>query len=176
MSIPVSWFALKVNARSELLASNALASRGFEVFSPTVSERRLYADRFKVVDVPVLSGYVLIHWNGTQKAAVLSTPAVQYFVSFGKYPATIPHQDVANIRRMITNGGQPCPYLTTGDRVRVETGVLAGVEGIYLHRARGGQLVVSIELIERSVALHIDEDQVQPMARSVRHERSVQAH
>jgi transcription antitermination factor NusG len=64
---------------------------------------------------------------------------------------------------MIANGGQPIRYLAAGERVRVESGVLAGMEGIYLRRSRGGQLVVSIELIERSVALHVDEDQVRPV-------------
>jgi transcription antitermination factor NusG len=137
--------------------------RGFDVFSPFITERRLYADRFKNVDVPVLSGYVLIRWNGRSKNDILSAPAVQYFVSFGGSPATVPDSEIDGIQRIIANGGRPVEYLATGDRVRVETGALAGMEGIYLRRSRGGQLVVSIELIERSVALHVDEDQVLPV-------------
>jgi transcription antitermination factor NusG len=157
------WYALKVNKRSESVATNALKMRGFEVFSPTVTERRLYADRTKNVEVPVLSGYVLIRWSGLSKNDVLSTPAVQYLVSFGGSPAVIGDQEIANIQRLIAHGGQPVPYLAAGDRVRVETGALAGMEGVYLRRARAGQLVVSIELIERSVALHVDEELVRPL-------------
>jgi transcription antitermination factor NusG len=136
--------------------------RGFEVFAPVITERRLYADRFKNIDVPVLSGYVLIRWDGKGKNDILSAPAVQYLVSFGGKPTELEDTEIANIRKMIENGGQPVPFLSTGHRVRVETGVLAGVEGIYLRRSRG-QLVVSIDLIERSVALHVDENRVRPL-------------
>ena len=156
------WYALKVSNRSEPLAAHALRLRGFEVFSPVVTERRLYADRFKNVDVPVFAGYVLIRWDGRLKKNILSAPAVQYFVSFGSTPIEVQDDEIAGIRRMIENGGQPVPYLATGHRVRVETGVLAGVEGIYLRRSRG-QLVVSIQLIERSIALHVDENRVRPV-------------
>jgi len=156
------WFALKVSNRSEPVAASALRMRGFEVFAPVITERRLYADRYKNIDVPVLSGYVLLRWDGKRKNDILSAPAVQYLVSFGNKPAELNDAEISNIRRMIENGGQPVPFLSAGDRVRVETGVLAGVEGIYLRRSRG-QLVVSIDLIERSVALYVDEDRIRPV-------------
>jgi transcription antitermination factor NusG len=156
------WFALKVSNRSEPVAAKALRLRGFEIFSPVITERRLYADRFKNVDIPVFAGYVLIRWDGKSKNDILSAPAVQYLVSFGGSPAVIRDTEISDVRRTIENGGQPVPYLATGHRVRVETGALAGVEGIYVRRSRG-QLVVSIELIERSIALHVDEDRVRPL-------------
>lgn len=156
------WFALKVSNRSEPVAARALEMRGFEVFSPVVTERKLYADRFKNVDTPIFGGYVLIRWDGKRKNDILSAPAVQYFVSFGGSPAVIEDSEISDVRRTLENGGQPAPYLATGQRVRVESGTLAGVEGIYVRRSRG-QLVVSIELIEKSIALHVDEDRVRPL-------------
>jgi transcription antitermination factor NusG len=156
-----SWFALKVNTRSESLASKALTNRGYETFSPTHPERRRYTDRFKIVDVPVFPGYVLVRWDkGGSRVPILSSPAVQHFVCFGGQPATVPEQVVTDIRRMLTNDARPVSYPRCGDKVRVETGLLSGVEGMYVRRATRGQLVVSVHLIERSVALYIDEDQV----------------
>ena len=157
------WFALKVNTRSEDLACRALSNRGYEVFSPTFPERRRYTDRFKVVDTPILAGYVLIRWEENSKVPILSCPAVQNFVSFGGRPEPVPERTVADIGRMLNNGGRPVPYLTVGRRVRVETGVLAGIEGTYLRQANGGQLVISVDMIQRSVALQIDEDHVRPL-------------
>lgn len=156
-----SWFALKVNTRSEPLAAKALAIRGFETFSPTYSERRQYTDRFKIIDVPVFSGYVLIRWDGKNKHLVLTSPAVQSFVCFGNQLATISNQVITDVQRMLACGASPIPYLKPGDKVRVATGLLSGVEGTYLRRGSGGQLIVSVDVLERSVALRIDEDQVQ---------------
>ncbi len=158
------WFALRVSSRSETLAADALRNRGFEVFAPFITERRLYADRFKNIDTPVFAGYVLVRWDGKAKNDILSAPAVQYFVSFGRGPVPIDDMEVSSIQRVINNGGEPVPFLSIGDRVRVETGVLAGVEGVYVRRSRG-QLVVSVDLIEKSVALFVDEDQISPVSR-----------
>jgi len=158
------WFALSVSSRSETVAADALRKRGFEVFAPFITERRLYADRFKNIDTPVFAGYIMVRWNGKGKNDILSAPAVQYFVSFGRGPVPLDDMEISIIQKVIDNGGQPVPFLSIGDRVRVETGVLAGVEGIYVRHSRG-QLVVSVELIEKSVAVYVDENRVRPLNR-----------
>ena len=161
----LSWFALKVDARSESRASLALANLGYEVFSPTYPERRRYSDRFKIVATPVLSGYVLIRWDERDKGQVLSCPAVHSFVSVGEGPQPIPERAITDLVRMLANGGHPVPYFTAGDRIRVESGILAGIEGTYVRRGSGGLLLVSVDLIERSVAIQINEDQVSRLDR-----------
>ena len=160
-----SWIALKVNTRSEPLVAKILETRGYETFSPTISERRKYSDRFKTVDVPVLPGYVLACWSEGSKAHILSCPAVKYIVSFGGQLATISNETVDGIRRMLTNGARPVPYFRAGELVRVEAGLLSGIEGRYVRRGSTGALVVSIDILERSVALHIDDDQVDLVSR-----------
>ncbi len=160
-----SWIALKVNTRSESLVSQILETRGYETFSPTISERRKYSDRFKTVEVAVLPGYVLSYWNDGPKTPILSCPGVKYIVSFGGQLATISDQTVDGLRRMITNGAHPVPYFRSGELVRVESGLLSGIEGRYMRRGSTGTLVVSVDILERSVALHIDDDRVELVSR-----------
>ena len=161
-----SWVALNVNTRSESLVSSTLESRGYKTFSPTILERRKYSDRYKSVKVPVFSGYVLAYLQDSDKANVVSCPAVKYIVSFGGTPARIPDETVCNIRRMVENGGQPVPFCSAGELVRVEYGSLSGVEGTYLRRGAEGKLVVSIDILGRSVAVHVSPDHVTSVRRS----------
>ncbi len=78
-------------------------------------------------------------------------------------PVPIPDQQIADIRRALEAGARPAPYFKTGARVRVEFGALAGVEGVLARDATTGRLIVSIDLLQRSVTLHIDEHQVRPV-------------
>lgn len=155
-----SWIALKVNNRSEPLASSILEARGYETFSPTIPERRQYSDRSKLVNVPVFPGYVLTYWHDRNKAAILSCPAVNYIVSFGGEPARISDETVHSIRQMLANGGRPVRYYRSGEPVRVLHGPLSGIEGKYVRRGPTGSLVVSIDILGRSVGVHIDPDHV----------------
>jgi transcription antitermination factor NusG len=155
------WLALRVRVRSESVAAEALKGRGYQVVSPTIPERRRYSDRIRQVNTPVFPGYVFIRFSYGSRAPILSSPAVQYIVSFGQQPALIPDQVISDVCRMINNGARPIPYFKAGDHIRVEYGPLAGVEGIYVRHSAKNQLVVSIDVLQRSVALHVDESQVQ---------------
>lgn len=152
-----SWFALKVSARSESTAGAALRLRGFEEFSPRFSQVRKYKDRFKIVDRAVFPGYVFCRCNLSQKKAVLSATAVKYLVSFGGRPAAIPESEITAVRAVVKAGGSPFPFFARGDRVTITDGPLAGVDGIVVRRGNSHAFVVSITLLQRSVALTIDE-------------------
>ena len=157
------WYALKVRTRSEPLAAAALRNRGFEPFCPTYQERRRYYDRMKAVDNPVFPGYIFCRFDAGKKLPVISSPAVEYIVGISGAPYPIPDEQLEAIRRTVEAGARPTPYVKVGEKVRVEFGALAGVEGVIVRTGRRGCFVVSVDLLERSVSLEINEDQVIPV-------------
>jgi transcription termination/antitermination protein NusG len=154
------WYALKVKSRSESMAALALKTRGYDPFYPVYPERRRYSDRMKSVDTAFFPGYLFCQFDLERKLPVVSSPAVQYIVAVDGVPASIGNDLIADIRRAAEAGARPVPYLKTGQRVRVLFGPFAGLEGVFNSEAAKGQLTLSIDLLQRSVALHIDEDQV----------------
>jgi transcription antitermination factor NusG len=157
------WYALKVRIRSELLASAGLRARGYDPFAPTYSERRLYSDRYKTVESAVFPGYIFCRFDSDHKTPILSSPAVQCIVSFGGEPAIISDLDVEAVRMTIQAGGQPSEYVPVGQQVRITSGPLAGLEGILLSAGKQNRLVVSIHLLQRSVAVEIDRECLKPL-------------
>jgi transcription antitermination factor NusG len=150
------WFALKVRTRSEHVAVSALRHKGYDPFAPTYQKRRLYSDRVKTVDFPVFPGYVFCRFDPAKKFAVLNSPAVNYVVGFGGAMTSIPDEDIDAIRRAVGAGANPVPYLTVGQRVRIERGSLAGLEGRLIRSDGGTRVVISIDMLQRSIAVHID--------------------
>ncbi len=154
------WVALKVDTRSEPRAVKILDQRRIETYSPTVPERRKSNQRSKSVEVPVFPGYILARWDDANRKDILSCPAVQYVVRFGGKPAVIAEETVEGIRRMLSCGARPVPYLRSGQLIRIESGLLAGIEGRYKRQGSAGMLVVSVDMFERSVAVHIEDTNV----------------
>jgi transcription antitermination factor NusG len=161
--VTLPWFALKVRARSEPVAISALRNRGYDPFCPTYSERRRYKDRMKVIENAAFPGYLFCRFHLEQKVSVISSHSVQYLVGVGGVPSEIPEKDICNIRRAVEAGARPTPYFKAGQCVRVEFGSLAGVEGILLRCSGGDRLVISIELLQRSVSLEVSKDHVRAL-------------
>jgi transcription antitermination factor NusG len=151
------WYALKVRTRSESLASTALQTRGYEPFVPTYRETKTYSDRIKTVETAAFPGYVFCRFDIRQKVSILSIPAVQYLVSFGGEPAIISDNCIEATRKAIVEGARPSPYLAAGQHIRITSGALAGISGILLRAARQSRIVVSVHLLQRSVAVEIDD-------------------
>ena len=156
------WYALKVWVRSEALASTGLRQRGYEAYSPVYPERRRYSDRIKVVNQPAFPGYIFCRFNLKSKVNILSCPAVEYIVGMQRIPVAISEDDIEGIRRCLDAGGRPVEYLQLGQRVRIEYGALSGVEGILTRVDGKDRLTLSVDLLQRSLAVQIDADQVQP--------------
>ena len=154
---PCNWHAIKVHTRSEPVAAIALRNKGYEPFAPTIEERRRYSDRMATVQIPIFPGYVFCRFDARRKLPIISCPAVEYIVNFGGVPAIVPEHEIEGVRRLVERGARPETYLSIGQRVRVEYGALAGVEGILERRGKEHRLVVSVHLLQRSVSLEIDE-------------------
>ena len=167
------WFAVRVRSNHERIAAAHLRERGYEEFSPSWKTERRWSDRTKEMDQFLFPGYVFCRLNPLDRLPVLTAPGVVDLVGFGKIPAPVPDQEIETVRRMVQSGlfVMPWPFLELGHRVLIERGPLAGVEGI-LDEVKGKcRLVVSVQLLQRSVSAEVDRDWIRPLP-PMRSERS----
>lgn len=160
-----NWYALRVRSRREQIVEMHLSSRGYESFLPTYTSRRQWSDRLKQTELPLFPGYVFCEFEASDRFPVLTIPGVVHVVGIGKVPIPVDAAEIAALRAAVQGGlrRQPWPFLQVGDRVKIEHGPLCGVEGILL-RIGEDRLVLSVTLLQRSVAVQVDEDWVRPIA------------
>jgi transcription antitermination factor NusG len=159
-----AWHAIQVKPQHEKSVDRHLGYLGRESFLPLFRTRRRWSDRIKELDLPLFPGYVLCRFEQHERAAVLSVPGVRSLVSFGNELASIPDTEVESVRALLRSGipVRPWPYLEIGNRVRIETGPLAGVQGVLLKFKNSWQVVVSVEILRRSVMAEVDLTSVFP--------------
>lgn len=153
------WYALYTCARHEKRVAHEISQRKLECFLPTYRSVRRWKDRRKELELALFPGYVFVCMTLERKLQVLNLPGVVQFVSFGGNPAVIPPNEIETMRTRLASapGIQPHPYLKKGRRVRVRSGAMEGMEGIVLRRKERCRVVFSIDLLMRSVAVEVDE-------------------
>jgi transcription antitermination factor NusG len=162
------WFAVTTRSRQEKTAALMLEALGLQPFLPTTAELHQWSDRKQVVHLPLFPGYLFVHMNSSPEAtlSVRKVPAIVDFVGNHNGPLPIPDCEIEDVRTVLARG-VPCSphtYLQAGDRVRVVRGALAGIEGTFVRNGSKGQLILSIEMMQRSLALTVLEDDVEPLA------------
>jgi transcription antitermination factor NusG len=159
------WFAIQTRPKLEQTVSKALEMKGFDSFVPTYKEPRTWSDRVKLLDLPLFPGYVFWRKQGERTLPALTTPGVRSIVSFGSVPAAIPDSEIESVRRFIAAdlNIKPWPFLRVGQLIRVEKGPLAGVDGIIEEFKGSYRVVVSISLLQRSIAAEVDGSWVRPV-------------
>jgi transcription antitermination factor NusG len=166
MSSPASqkWFALSVVPRKEKATSEALRNKGYEDFLPLYSARRKWSDRIKTVELPLFPGYVFCRFDPRERLPIMKLPAVMNIVGFGSEPEPVAESEIEALRTICRSRlwTMPWPNLTAGSRVRLQEGPLIGLEGILLNAERM-RLVVSVTLLQRSVAVEIERSWVAPV-------------
>jgi transcription antitermination factor NusG len=152
------WFAIQVRARYEQGVSEHLGGKGYERFLPLYKCRKRWSDRIKEVEAPLFPGYLFCRINLQDRLPILKTPGVIQIVGFNRTPIAVDESEVEAIQRMVASGipNQPWPFLAAGDRVRIESGPLSGLEGILVDFKGKHRLVLSVTLLQRSVAVEID--------------------
>lgn len=156
-SIP-RWYAAYTCANHEKRVSEQLGMRRVEHFLPLYSSVRRWKDRRVTLDLPLFPGYVFVKMALRDRLQVYQVPGVAHLVGFDGTPAALPEQEIDALRTSLVNGvrAEPHPFLRVGQRVRVKNGPLTGMEGVLLRRKGSFRLVISIELIQRSVAVDAD--------------------
>ena len=163
--LPVErWYAVSVRPRHEKLVARYLEYQGLNYFLPVYRSVRRWKDRRKELDMALFPGYVFVNLNLRDRRGVLQAPGVVQFVTFQGQPAAVPDSEIRALESSMSAGlrPQPHPYLYQGRRVRAKRGPLVGAEGILIRRKERFRLVLSIDLILRSVVLEVDEADVEP--------------
>lgn len=157
-AVGLPWFALQTRCRYENLVANHLGGSGYELFLPVYKCRRQWSDRIKEFDLPLFPGYLFCRFNPLGRLPILVTPGVVRVVGIGKKPVPVDDAEITAIRTLVQSGlsGRPCPFLQVGQRVQVERGPLSGIEGILIGSKGRHRLVLSVTLLQRSVAVEVD--------------------
>lgn len=164
----VAWYAIRVRTRHESPVAGSLEGKSLQPFLPTYPSVRKWSDRLKSVDLPLFPCYLFCRFDIRNRMPVLSTPGVVEIVSAGKIPACVPDQEIMAIHTVVRSGlpALPWDYLTVGSPVYIARGPLAGLEGIALNVDKKYRLVISVPLLQRSVAVEIDRAWVRPVSSS----------
>ena len=152
------WSALHTRYQHERKVEALLNAKGFETFLPTYYTVRQWKDRKKSICEPLFPGYLFIAGVNERRLQIMSIPGACAIVSVAGAPSTIPTAEIEAIRRCVSDPWkvEPHPRLQGGDSVRVQSGPLAGVEGILVRVKDSCRLVVSVEILGRAAAVEID--------------------
>jgi transcription antitermination factor NusG len=153
------WYAAHTSANHEKKVAEQLAVRAVEYFLPLYSSRRQWRDRRVTLELPLFPGYVFVHLALRDRLLVLQIPGLAKLVGFNGRPTTLPDEEIEGLMKGLAAGAraEPHPFFTMGRRVRVKAGPLAGLQGILVRRKKQVRFVVSVELIQRSVTVEVDE-------------------
>lgn len=155
----VRWYAVYTCAKHEKRVADQFVIRSLEHFLPQYESVRQWKDRKVRLHLPLFPGYLFVHLALQERLRVLQVPGVVRLVGFTGSPTPMPEEDMNRIRVFLGQGwrAEPHPYLQVGRRARVVRGPLAGLEGIVARRKNRSRLVLSFDLIQRSMAVEMDD-------------------
>ncbi len=161
------WYALHIRARHEKAIERRLRDQGMETFVPTTIQVHRWSDRKKKVEVPLFSCYVFIRsaLSAEDRTRVYQVESVHGFVGTRGSSLPIPDEQIESIQKVLTQTApwRSYPFLKAGQRVRVRGGAMDGVEGVFLSENGDHSLIISIDAIQRSMAVRIDGYDVEPV-------------
>jgi len=143
----------------EKLVAEQIKRRSVPCFLPVYRSVRRWKDRRKELQLALFPGYVFVQMALEKKLKVLEIPGAVRLVSFNGQPAPLPASEIEMLKNRLSGAGgvEPHPYLRAGRRVRVRSGAMEGLEGIVVRRKERCRVVFSINLLQRSVAVEVDE-------------------
>lgn len=158
------WYAAYTNSNHEKRVGEELTHRSVEHFLPLYGSVRQWKDRKVHVQLPLFPGYVFVRLAICDRMHVLQIPGVAKLVGFSGMPTPLPQGEIESLRLSLLNGvrAEPHPYLRVGHRVRVKSGPFMGLEGILKREKNQNRLVVSLDLLLRSVAVEVSAMELEP--------------
>lgn len=161
----LAWYALQIQTKLGSVVSATLRGKGYEEFLPLYRSRRRWSDRVKTVDLPLFPGYLFCRCDVSDRLMpILTTPGVIGILGAGRIPIAVDEEEIEAIRAILGAGlaAKPWPFLHVGSKVYMEGGPLAGLEGIVTNMDKAWRLIVSVSLLQRSVAVEIDREWARP--------------
>lgn len=161
----LSWFALRTKSNFERVSATSLEQKGYATFLPIYRCRRQRWDRVVELDLPLFPSYVFCQFEYQHRLPVLMSPGIVHIVGSKAAPEPISGPELAAIRAIVDSQlrAEPWPFLRVGQRVRLAVGPLAGLEGFLVAFKGEQRLVVSVTLLQRSVATEIDATWARPV-------------
>jgi transcription antitermination factor NusG len=154
------WYAIQTRARHEKKVDAQLHDKGIEAFLPLSSEKHQWSDRQRIVHQPLFSGYLFVHIADSlqMRNEILTTSGVCWFVGNHGMGLPIPDKQILDIQTILACSVpySPFPFVRIGQRVKIRSGCLDGVEGILISKDSDRTLLVSIDLVRRSLSIHIN--------------------
>src|SRR5258707_3118671 len=153
-----SWYAIQVRCRKEGYVASQILGQGYECLLHTYKSVRKWSDRVKEVDAPPFPGYLFCRFDFQNCRPVITTPGVLQIVGYGRTAISISDEEIQSLQLAVSSGmpKQPWPYLEVGQRVRVNYGTLSGLEGILVNVKGNHRVVLSVTLLQRSVAMEVE--------------------
>jgi transcription antitermination factor NusG len=157
------WYAAYTCAQHEKRVAAELGAREVEHFLPLYSSVRRWKDRRVELELPLFPGYIFVRLALCERMRVVQIPSVVRLVGFGGLATALPETEMEILRKGLCQGlrAEPHPFLTVGRRVQITAGPFAGLEGVLKRKKSNLRVVVSLELIQRSVAVDVDVADVQ---------------
>lgn len=154
----LQWYAAYTRHQHEKAVARIMSLKGIETFLPVCNVTSHWKDRTKILQQPLFPGYVFLRADLRRRLPILEIPSVHFLVGGNSDPAAIPVEEIEAIRRALLSRFlvEPYPFLTAGDRVRIKGGPLEGLEGILVRKKKEHRLILSVEMLQKSVAVEID--------------------
>lgn len=159
------WLCLQVRSGWEFRSALGLKERGYDYFVPTFKQKREWSDRTKIVEVPLFTGYLFLRFDVRNDHSVVTVPGVIRFVGTGKMPTPIDNAEIEALQ-LTTRAGLtcgPCAFLAVGQEVEIRLGPLASLRGKIERFKNKQRLILSVNLIQKSVFVEIDGYEVTPV-------------
>ncbi len=151
------WYALYTCPRHEKFVQQQLKARALESYLPLYKSLRRWNDRKALIELPLFPGYLFVRIAFRERLRVLTVPGVVCIVSFCGQPASLANEEIQAIQiSAAVLAAEPYPYLAKGNRIRIATGPLKGLEGIVVRRKGELRAVISIHSIRQSFAVEVD--------------------
>jgi len=169
-SSPLAWYALQVRSRKENYIASQIAGKGFEYLLPTYRSVRQWSDRKKELEQPLFPGYLFCRFDFQDRRPLITIPGVLQILGNGRVGIPVSDDEISALRLAVSSGmpKQPWPYLQVGQRVRVNYGTLTGLEGILVNVKGNHRVVLSVTLLQRSVALEVETSWLTPVPETKR--------
>lgn len=157
------WLALQVRPRYEFITAGILRGKGYEEFVPVYTTKRKWSDRTKNITAPLFTGYVFCKMDENIKVPLITTPGVMRIVGTCGGTAYIEDNEIESIRTAERSGRavQPWTYWQVGDQVQICSGPLSGLQGVLVAHKNKHRLIISVNMIQSSIAVEIDPDGIQ---------------
>ena len=159
-----NWYAVRVKSNREWITAQALKGKGFPVCLPYYRDWRRHANGAQAIELPLFPGYLFCCFDLNKRLPILTVPGVVHIVSYGKTPQPVDEREMAAVLSVMQSGlpARPRRFHSIGQSVELDRGPLAGTQGVILSYTGEEEFVVSVSLLQRSIAVKVDRNWIKP--------------